>query len=104
MARFDVYANPDRSERMHTPFILDLQNSFLNLLDTFVAVPLRVEAAIPGRLSSVHPVVMVAGQDCVVDMPTMATFPKRGLGRPVTNLRSSQLDIQDALDALLGEY
>lgn len=104
MARFDVYANPDRAERVHTPFILDLQNSFLDMLDTFVAVPLRVTALIPGRLSNIHPVVTVAGQDLVVDTPMMATFPKRGLGKPVTNLRASQLDIQGALDALLGEY
>jgi len=104
MARFDVYANPDRSERIHTPFILDLQNSFLVMLDTFVAVPLRVEAVIPGRLANIHPVFTVAGQDLVMDTPMMATFPKRGLGQAVTNLRTSQLDIQDALDALLGEY
>jgi hypothetical protein len=39
-----------------------------------------------------------------MDTPMMATFPKRGLGKPVINLRSSQLDIQGALDALLGDY
>lgn len=104
MARFDVYANPDRSERKHTPFILDLQNSYLDRLETFVAVPLRAESALSNQISSVHPVVTVAGQECVVDMPMMATFPKRGLGRPVTNLRTYQLDLQSALDALLGDY
>jgi toxin CcdB len=104
MARFDVYANPDRAERVHTPFILDLQNSFLDMLDTFVAVPLRVEAVIPGRLSNIHPALKIAGLDVVMDTPMMATFPKRGLGKPVINLRSSQLDIQGALDALLGDY
>jgi len=25
MARFDVFTNPDKSERGHTPYVLDLQ-------------------------------------------------------------------------------
>lgn len=104
MAHFDVYANPDRSERKHTPFVLDLQNTFLDMLDTFVAVPLRTAALMPVRIDQIHPVVNVTGQEVVIDTPMMATFPKRGLGQPVANLRESQFEIQAALDALLGEY
>ena len=104
MAHYDVYANPDRSERNHTPYVLDLQNTFLDMLDTFVAVPLRAVTLMPLRIGHIHPVVHVAGQDVVVDTPMVATFPKRGLGQPVTNLRSSKFEIQAALDALLGEH
>ena len=104
MAHFDVYANPDRSERKHTPFVLDLQNTYLDMLDTFVAVPLRSVALMPLRIGQIHPVVNVTGQEVVVDTPMMATFPKRGLGQPVANLRASKFEIQAALDALLGEY
>ncbi|MDP2065128.1 MAG: CcdB family protein [Burkholderiaceae bacterium] len=104
MAHFDVYANPDRSERKHTPFVLDLQNTFLDMLDTFVAVPLRTVAFMPVRIGQIHPVVNVASQEVVIDTPMMATFPKRGLGQPVANLRDSRFEIQAALDALLGEY
>ena len=104
MAHFDVYANPDRSERSHTPFVLDLQNSFLDMLDTFVAVPLRAASFMPSRITQVHPQFMVAGQEVVMDALMVATFPKRGLGPPVTNLRSEQFEIQDALDALFGEH
>ncbi|MDZ4145938.1 MAG: CcdB family protein [Burkholderiales bacterium] len=104
MAHFDVYANPDRSERKHTPFVLDLQNTFLDMLDTFVAVPLRTAGFMPVRIGQIHPVVNVTGQEVVIDTPMMATFPKRGIGQPVANLRDSQFEIQAALDALLGEY
>jgi len=104
MSRFDVYANPDKSERLHTPFVLDLQNSYLATLTTFVAVPLRTESYVPGRLADLQPVLAVAGQTVVMDTPMMATFPKRGLGLPVTNLRAEQGVIQNALDALFGQY
>ncbi len=104
MAHFDVYANPDRSERHHTPFVLDLQNSYLDVLDTFVAVPLRTSAALTNRIADIHVSIEVSGQDVVIDTPMMATFPKRGLGQPIANLRPYKLEIQAALDALFGEY
>jgi toxin CcdB len=30
MARFDVYANPEASERKHTPYLLDVQNDYID--------------------------------------------------------------------------
>ena len=103
MARFDVFTNPDKSERGHTPYVLDLQNSYLAMLSTFIAVPLRAEAFMTECLSSIHPTLTIDGQRVVMDTPMMATFPKRGLGLPVTNLRTNQFEIQDALDTLFGE-
>jgi toxin CcdB len=29
MARFDVYANPDASERKITPYLVDVQNDYI---------------------------------------------------------------------------
>lgn len=104
MAHFDVYDNPDRSERTHTPFVLDLQNSFLDMLDTFVAVPLRATNNMPTRIAQIHPVFEIRGQEVVMDTPMLATFPKRGLGQSVANLRHLKFEVQDALDALFGEH
>ncbi len=103
MARFDVFTNPDKSERDHTPYVLDLQNSHLAMLGTFIAVPLRAEAYMTERISSIHPTLTIDGQQVVMDTPMMATFAKRGLGLPVTHLRPQQSEIQDALDTLFGE-
>ena len=41
MARFDVFANPDASERRHTPYLIDVQNEFIDALTTRVVIPLR---------------------------------------------------------------
>ena len=40
MARYDVYNNPDANERTTTPYLLDVQNNFLEV-DTRVMVPLH---------------------------------------------------------------
>ena len=83
---------------------MDLQNSYLDVLDTFVAVPLRASAALTSRIADIHLAMEISGQKVVIDMPMMATFPKHGLGQPIANLRPYKLEIQGALDALLGEH
>ena len=40
MARYDVYPNPDTEDRAATPYLLDVQNNFLEI-DTRVVVPLH---------------------------------------------------------------
>jgi toxin CcdB len=104
MARFDVYTNPDRDERSHTPFILDLQNGFLDALQTFAAVPLRTAALLQAPVSRLQPILDVDGQAVVMDTPMLAAFPRRSVSRPIANLRNAQFEIQDALDTLFGEY
>ena len=104
MARFDVYTNPDPDERPHTPFILDLQNGVLNALQTFAAVPLRDAARLQAPVSRLQPILKVNGQAVVMDTPMLAAFPRRSVGSPIANLRNAQIEIQDALDTLFGEY
>ena len=55
MARYDVYANPEASERKHTPYLLDVQNDYIDALTTRIVVPLRTEADRKStRLNSSH--------------------------------------------------
>ena len=60
MARFDVYTNPDKSEHLHTPFVLDVQNDHIDAVETRIVIPLR-DAQVHGirdrkstRLNSSH--------------------------------------------------
>ena len=51
MARLDVYANPEASERKLTPYFMDLQNNHIDHLATRVVVPAAMEHF---RLHRVH--------------------------------------------------
>ena len=104
MARFDVYANPEKSEHGHTPFVLDVQNDHLNGVETRIVIPLRDSQVHGARLERVHPAFTIAGRDVVLDTPTMATFPRSWLHTPVSSLRAQRATIQDALDALFDAY
>lgn len=104
MARFDVYANPEKSEHRHTPFVLDVQNDHLDGVETRIVVPLR-DARVHGtRLERVHPAFRVNEREVVLDTPTMATFPREWLRSPVASLKPQRQEVQDALDAVFGAY
>jgi CcdB protein len=47
MARYEVYEHPDPELRRKTPFLLDVQNTFLDTLGTRVVLPLREAGYLP---------------------------------------------------------
>lgn len=102
MARFDVYANPEPADRKLIPFMLDVQNDFLDALDTRVVVPLWAGAAFTARTRRLNVELEVAGKKVVMDTAGLGTIPISELRRPVANLSEHRLTIQDALDTLCG--
>jgi toxin CcdB len=104
LARFDVYANPDPAERKLIPYLLDLQNDFLDGLETRVAAPLWASQAFPSRVRHLHPELTVEGKKFIMDTSALAAIPIAELRRAVTNLADQQLQIQDALDTLFGSH
>lgn len=104
MARYDVYANPDASERKHTPYLLDVQNDHIDALSTRVVVPLRTEAAFGPRARNLNPNFTVAASGVVLDSAALGAIPLSELRKPIASLRAEQPAIQEALDTLFGAY
>ncbi|MFZ2651254.1 MAG: CcdB family protein [Burkholderiaceae bacterium] len=104
MARFDAYANPDASERKHTPFFVDVQNEFIDALTTRVVIPLRKESAFGARARNLNPLLIVAGEKVVLDTAAIGAVPLSELRRRVANLRDDRAMVQEALDTLFGAY
>lgn len=104
MARFDVYANPDRDERKVIPYFLDVQNDHLKGFQTRVMVPLWDAAMIATRTADLNPELEVKGQRVVMDTPALGTVPMTAIKQAVDNLGPQQLMIQNALDTLFGSY
>jgi toxin CcdB len=104
MARFDVYPNPDTSERRFTPYLLDVQNDYINGLETRVVIPLRREAAFGPRARDLHPLVSVGEDRVVLDTAALGAIPTAELRKPVAQLRDARGEVQAALDTLFGSY
>lgn len=104
MARFDVYTNPDPSERERIPYFLDVQNEHIKGLRTKVMVPLWRSEFFKTPAADLNPTLVVAGTSVVMDVVALGAVPLSALKSAVHNLGSQQLMIQNALDALFGAY
>lgn len=104
MARFDVYAHPDTALRKATPFLLDVQNSYIDSVETRVVVPLRRLGIINRPITELQPSFIVRGQQVVMDTPALAAFPASGLRTPVDQFQRHSTDVVAALDTLFGSF
>ncbi len=104
MARFDVYANPDKQESRLIPFYLDVQSDHVKGLQTRVVVPLWKSELLADRSENLNPEFDLAGQRVVMDTPAIGSVPATVFKQPVANLGAQQLIVQDALDTLFGSY
>jgi len=104
MARFDAVANPDASERRHTPYLVDVQNNYIDHLATRIVLPLRREAAFGPCARNLNPVFTVGDDRVVLDTSTLGAVPLSELRRVVANLGDSRAALQEAMDTLFGAY
>jgi len=104
VARFDAYSNPDALERRHTPYLVDVQNDFIDALTTRVVIPLRKESAFGPRARNLNPVLIVAGDSVVLGTAAIGAVPLSELRKRVSNLREHRALVQEALDTLFGAY
>ena len=104
MARYDVYPNPDTEYRAATPYLLDVQNNFLEI-DTRVVVPLH-DASRFGLASvrDLNPELVVQDEIFVMNTAALGAIPAAELRRPLVNLASQSAAIQNALDTLFGGF
>lgn len=104
MARFDVYRHPDAAFRKITPFLLDVQNDFIDSVGSRVVMPLRAARLFGLPMRDLNPMFEVDGVQVVLDAATIAAFPAAELRSPVVNLTAQADLIVNALDTLFGSY
>ena len=104
MARFDVYANPFPEDRVHTPYVVDVQNDHLGPLATHVVIPLRTPKSFVAPARNLNPQFAVNGKEVVLDTASLAPVPTSMLRKPVAHADAWSGDIVEALDTLFGTY
>ena len=103
-ARFDVYANPYAQDRLHTPFVLDVQNDHLGPIGSRVVIPLRMVKGFGPSARGLNPSLTVEGKSVVIDTASIASVNAALLKKVVARADDHRLVIADALDTLFGSY
>lgn len=104
MARFDVYPHPDAVLRKKTPYLLDVQNNYIDRLATRVVLPMRAADLFDQRMSDLNPLFDIDGTKVVLDTAAIAAFPAAELKKTVLSLRAQSEVIVNALDTLFGAF
>ena len=105
MARFNVYRNSGPLATS-TPYLLDVQCTLLDGLDTRVVIPLRRVDKFPtvNLAKDLTPVFDIEGISCILETPKLAAVPTRLLKTYVMSLSDQQSLISNALDRLFNGY
>jgi len=99
MAQFDVYPNPSKTTRQAYPYLVDVQNSIIEDLDTRLVVPLTPSVSKPNMLmAKLTPEVYIDGKAHLFLTPQMASVPKDILKQPIGTLAVSRSVLIDAID------
>jgi toxin CcdB len=104
MARYDVYAHPDPVQRKTTPYLLDVQNNYIDAVATRMMVPMRDRRIVDKPLRDLNPIFEIEGKSVLLDTTAMGAFPAHPLKKPVARLASQATVISSALETLLGGY
>jgi len=100
MAQFDVYENQNQKTQEHYPYLLDVQDEILDILNTRVVIPLMPSATSPRPMDKLNPVFDIDGIRFIASAPELAGIPKSMLGQPVMNITSERGAMIAALDFL----
>ena len=79
MARFDVYPNPETGDRTTVPYLLDVQNNFLDYVETRCVVPLHLSSRFSNRVHILNPEFNVAGKSVVMNTAAIGAIPANEL-------------------------
>jgi toxin CcdB len=105
MGRFDIFANPGRS-RGKVPYLVDVQSNVISGLATRIVIPLRplAEFASMSLPADLFPVIIINGEDYVLDTPQLGAIPVSELKVWIASASVQQFEIQTALDRVFGAY
>lgn len=103
MPQFDVYLNPQAAARNATPYVVDMQSAFIDLLPTRLVAPLSRLNSSQLRLPvNLCPSVVVRQETLTLRPHLAAPMDARLLGKPIASLKHRASELIAAFDAVLS--
>lgn len=105
MAQFQVFHNPNPQTKKAYPYLLDVQSTLLDSLDTRLVIPLSTLAAFrEKRIKELNPGLMVNGKEAVVATQQMAAIHKKDIGSFVCDASGLRQELISAIDFLITGF
>lgn len=103
MAQFRIYENTNRSTKQRFPYLLDIQSSLLDDLQTTVVIPLYPKSMMgKAMITKLCPIVTIAGEDFIALTQQIAGIDRRVLGQEVGDFSQCRSEVIAAVDFMIS--
>ena len=103
MAQFDVYRHPIEEWRELTPYVVDVQSSWVSRSDLRLTVPL-LRKKLDASDNRLYPQFKIQGETLIFDTLSIVAYPAQDLRGPIASLRAEAEAVFSALDFALHGY
>ena len=105
MAQFNVYANSNNTTKDQYPYLLDIQSSLFETLDTRLVIPLtQMSKTKQIPIKGLTPIIKIKGSDYLLLTSQMAGVHKNNLGNHIVDVNQNRQDIISAIDFLISGF
>jgi hypothetical protein len=103
MAQFDVYRHPVEEWRDLTPYVVDVQSSWVGGSELRLTVPL-LRKTLDATDNRLYPQFQIKGETLVFDTLSIVSYPAQDLRSPIASLRAEAGAVFSAIDFVLHGY
>jgi len=105
MAQFDVYSNMNQNTKKVFSYIIDVQSSLLESLETRLVIPLMLKSQFgENAIKNLTPSITIKNQEYLVLTPQIAAIHKKHLGKLVDNFKNERNAIVSSIDFLITGF
>ncbi|MDM3871084.1 CcdB family protein [Porticoccus sp. W117] len=99
MSQFDVYKNPSKTSKKHLPYLLDVQNNFLEDLSTRIVIPLGLKSSFRNEeMDKLTPTISYLDEELLLLTPQISSVPASILKNQIGSLAHIRSEIINSLD------
>jgi toxin CcdB len=105
MAQYAIHINSNPNTRKLFPFLINVQSSLLDVLDTRMVIPLTARGTLGGKLiNNLNPVITIEGQEYIIQTQQMASIHVKNLGIQIGDASFKRNEILSSIDFLITGF
>jgi len=105
MAQYSIYQNKNENTKKIYPYLIDVQTSLLDSLETKLVIPLSLKKNFENKLiKNLNVIIEINGKEYIILTQQLAAIPKQFIGELVLNSSGKRQEILSSIDFLITGF
>jgi toxin CcdB len=105
MPQFSIHQNLNPASKKLYPYLVNVQSTLLDVLDTRLVIPLTLKARFDGKpIKGLNPVLVLDGDDFIILTQQMAAIHLKNMGPTIFDGSENRQEILSAIDLLITGF